>query len=475
LRGGYIELFRLKFVLEENPGWRIFFADANSLYGHVAINNAFPVGKYQILLPKDNIEEKITFKDGKFLFQNQSMVGDAAHVTLLAPSHLFRPFLQYRVNDEFNYLFLCRKCAVEKIARHCAHRKEEVRSFSSCYQITDLEKAVSLGYSVLHFHELHHYQKRDYILRDFVKILASEKLKVSNILEGIESDQEKFCSEINEKMEFQSEDCLQPGSVIDNKGLKALYKNMLVSLFGRFALHSNFSKHFFVRSAYEISQQASKPHVELLDLFEVSENICQIEISNGAKIRPSSDGCLYITSEINSLSRKFIYEKAESIERLNGIILSVDTDSLLFALPPGVSDPLIYGSEFGSFKSVLGEGCEINKFYSLAPRNYALAYKDSNGCERSLVKIKGLSLTSVNNSTIIDIDSYSDLVEKRFKNEVENIYVPQMRKKTDKQKKTLTHVLTKFDFSNELHVKRYCIANDKTHTTYPYGWKFLKN
>jgi hypothetical protein len=96
LRGGYTELFRLKFTLAENPGWRIIFADANSLYGHIAINNSFPVGKYQILLPKDDIEKKITFQDGKFLYGKESMSGDAAHVTLVAPPHLFRPFLQYR-------------------------------------------------------------------------------------------------------------------------------------------------------------------------------------------------------------------------------------------------------------------------------------------------------------------------------------------------------------------------------------------
>jgi hypothetical protein len=309
-----------------------------------------------------------------------------------------------------------------------------------------------------------------------VKILASEKLKVSNILEGIdESDQEKFCTEINEKMEFQSDDFLQPGSVIDNEGQKQLYKSMLVSLFGRFSLHSNFSKHLFVRSAYEISKEASKPHVQLLDLFEVSENVCEIEISNGGKIKPSSDGSLYVTSEINSLGRKFVYEQAESIEAVNGVILSVDTDSILFALPPGVSDPLKYGPEFGSFKNVLGEGTEIHKFYSLGSRNYALGFKDSKGCEQSLVKIKGLSLSSENNSTMIDIDTYGDLVEKRFNDEFENIYLPQMRKKIDKQKKTFSNVLTKFDFTNELQVKRYCIANDKSRTTYAYGYKFLKN
>jgi hypothetical protein len=168
LRGGYTELYRLKFTVEENPGWKIYFADVNSLYAHIAMNTSFPTGKYKILL--DGLKQNISFQNGKFLYKNESMGGDAAHVTVLAPSDLFRPYLSYRVNDELCFMSLCRKCMVEKQNRPCRHIKDEGRAFSSCYQITDLEKAVSLGYTVLEFHEIHHYETRNVILTDFVKV-----------------------------------------------------------------------------------------------------------------------------------------------------------------------------------------------------------------------------------------------------------------------------------------------------------------
>jgi hypothetical protein len=104
------------------------------------------------------------------------MQGDAAHVKVLPPPNLFRPYLPYRLNDEYNHMALCRACLTQKLAKRCIHRTNENRAFVSCYQVTDLEKAVSLGYKILEWYELHHYSKRKPIFEQFVKILGSQKL-----------------------------------------------------------------------------------------------------------------------------------------------------------------------------------------------------------------------------------------------------------------------------------------------------------
>ena len=41
LRGGFIEVYRLKFRTDENPGWTLHYADANSLYSYIALQNTF--------------------------------------------------------------------------------------------------------------------------------------------------------------------------------------------------------------------------------------------------------------------------------------------------------------------------------------------------------------------------------------------------------------------------------------------------
>jgi len=314
LRGGFIELYRLKFTVEENPNWKICFADVNSLYSKIAIANKFPIGEYKILLPKDNLEKHITYCDGEFFYKQESMKCDAAHVMILAPTNLRRPYLSYRVNDEHNFLSLCRLCAVNKIAKHCPHKAESSRAFTSCYMVADLAMAVSLGYKILNWFEVHHYEKSDFILRDFVQILGHQKLKYSNILSEVpESDQTTFCDNINQQMGFQDNNCLRPEIVNNNLSQKQLYKDMMNSFFGRFALHTNFTKHYFCRNMREIEILASKQNSELVDIFSVTDNVCQIEVASSSKVSPSQQGCLYITSLINALARKFIYQKSQEV------------------------------------------------------------------------------------------------------------------------------------------------------------------
>lgn len=315
LRGGFIELYRLKFSTEDHPNWTLHFGDVNSLYPYIGLTNQFPTGKYKILLHKDGLQKNIAFTNGEFFYKGQTMSGDAAFVKILAPSNLKRPYLSFRVNDEYNYLSLCRMCVLNKVSKHCTHFSENSRCFTSCYMISDLAMAVSLGYKILEWYEVHHYETRAFLLRDFVKVLALQKLKYSNILLGVpENEHIAFCDKINQTMGFQTDQCLSPDMICDNSAQKQLFKDMMNTFFGRFAQHTNYTKHYFCRNIHEIEILASKQNSELVDITSLSDDVCQIEVSNDTKVPPSQQGCLYITSEINSLARRFIYEKSQQVE-----------------------------------------------------------------------------------------------------------------------------------------------------------------
>ena len=475
LRGGFIEVYRLKFRTDENPGWTLHFVDANSLYSHIVLTNIFPTGKYEVLLHKNDLKHNITLLWGKFYYKGESMSGDAAHVKILAPSHLYRPFLPYRLNDEFSHLALCKECLRHKRSQHCKHVSKEKRCFISCYQITDLEKAVELGYEILEWYEIHHYKKRENIFAEFVKILAAQKLRNTNIFETDSYAKKiEICNDINQKMKFSNDPDLrlEPHSVTVNSAQKELFKMMLNSFYGRFALHTNFTHHYFCRSLQEIERYASQKHTQIIDLFSISDDICEIEVVAPTKIKPNLSGTLYITSEINALARKFIYEKSENIESCGGIILSIDTDAIIFALPPNVKSPLTYSHAFGDFKNVLGDNSIIDSFYSLGPRNYSITYKDFTGTPQHLLKVKGLSTKSSNNCDIISSNVYQDFIEKQFKSDICQIYLPQMRKKVEKQTKKFHEILTYFEFGNDIHAKRYIDKTQKNYSTYPFGYKF---
>ena len=472
LRGGFIEQYCLKFTEKDFPGWTIHFADVNSLYSHIAIHNNFPVEKYTILLQEDNFQKDITFLNGQFWYKGQSMQGDAAQVTIIAPTSLDKPFLGYRLNDEYNFYALCKKCVTEKRSAHCPHLKPSSRAFTSCYQVTDLAKAVSLGYIISDWYELHHYEQRKPILKEFVQILGVQKLKNSNIFDNC-LDLESICQNINDKMNLPPPLQIKNQPYVSNPAQKQLFKDMMNSFFGRFALHSNFTHHYFCRNLFELQKLACKENCEVVDIMPISDDICEIEIIEPTKIKPNTDGSLYITSEINALARKFIYEKIELIESVKGIVIGVDTDAIVYALPPGVSDVLCYSDAFGDFKKVLGPSSKISSFYSLGPRNYSITYTDEEGLEKHLIKVKGLCTTSVNNAAMLSENTYVEFLEKRFQNEFDHIYLPQMRKKFDKHKKQFHEILTHFEFGNEIHTKRYVLNCDNVYLTHPYGYKFL--
>jgi len=475
LRGGFIEVYRLKFRVDENPGWTLHFVDANSLYSFIALQNKFVTGKYEVLLHKDKLNKNITFINGKFFFKGESMSGDAAHVKIVAPSKLFRPFLPYRLNDEFSHLALCKPCLQKKLSKHCTHRSKNKRAFISCYQITDLEKAVALGYEILEWYEIHHYKKRENIFAEFVKILAAQKLRNTNLFESHSCQEKKtICNYLNIKMNFDTDPDLKlmPNIIMSNPAQKELFKLMLNSFYGRFALHTNFTHHYFCRSLQEIERYASQKDSQIIDIFSFSEDICEIEVVSPTKVKPNLNGTLYITSEINALARKFIYEKSEEIENNGGIILSIDTDAIVFALPNGATNPLVYSHAFGDFKNVLGSNNTIDSFYSLGPRNYSITYTDPLGVQQHLLKVKGLSTRSSNNCDIISSKMYQEFIDKQFNSDICQIYLPQMKKKIEKQTKKFHEILTYFEFGNEIHAKRYIFQNQQNFNSYPYGYKF---
>jgi hypothetical protein len=199
--------------------------------------------------------------------------------------------------------------------------------------VSEINYAIKLGYQVLSWHEIHHYSIQSPFLRDYVKILAAEKLRNSNILSNIlNSDKKTFCDDLNKAMHFDSIYELKPENVCDNTFQKQFYKDMQNNFFGRFALKTNFNNHIFCKNLHEIERYASKPNTELIDLLPISENVCQIEISHPQKSKPSLSGSLYLTSQINCLARQFIYEKMLQVENVGGIILACDVDSITFAL-----------------------------------------------------------------------------------------------------------------------------------------------
>jgi len=242
-------------------------------------------------------------------------------------------------------------------------------------------------------------------------------------------------------------------------------------MFGRFALHSNYSQRAFVKSQLELEALAAQESRTILELLPVSDNVMQVEYLSKGHCYTSRDSNLFYTSIINASGRILMYELMQNLMSLGCISLYCDTDGLIFASPKNLTHfPFEIGPAFGQFKPVL-ENAVLKKFFCLGPRNYALVYEE-NGQLKYLTKIKGICATSLNVQSIITPDVYDDFIRSHFMNEIKAIYVPQMRKQVPKELNSFQYQMMTQRFSNEIHIKRFILPSQASYVTFPYGFNF---
>lgn len=473
VRGGFVETYKLKYVASETH--KISWVDANSLYSFIALNCNLPIGGFKTLTFFD-LKGAISLnkQNGQFYYKGESMIADIAMVEILAPSFLRRPFLSYRIKDQFVFMANCRTCAELKLTKPCKHNDSQ-RSFTSVWTVAEIAYAVKkLGYTIRQWLEVHHYSESKPILADFVKILASQKLKNSNIYEDCStmSERQQYCDMLNDKMGFQNDNVKLDLSGRNNPLTKNYFKLALNSLYGRFALHNENVKHVFVKSIYELQAIASNANNDIVSFNSINDNILEVTYINKTTIRGNRYSNMYFTSLINAHARIFIYDLSETLANSGCEILSIDTDAILFAHLKTFVPPISLSHCFGDFKPVLNKDCHIESYYSLGCRSYIVNYIDENGYPKYITKIKGLSLTSLNNSEMVTPNVFATFIEKRFQNEVDKLFIPQSRKRFEPQTRTFSNIIRTHAFSNEIHVKRFLIPGDVTYDTFPYGYDF---
>ena len=167
----------------------------------------------------------------------------------------------------------------------------------------------------------------------------------------------------------------------------------------------------------------------------------------------------------------FIYDLSCQLRQQHCEILFIDTDPICFAHPTIFIFPFQISDDFGHFKHVLCPDATINAYYSLGVRSYVVIYTQ-NGVTKYLTKLKGMSLNSNNTNKYLTPTVFQEFIDKRFRGEVEKMFIPQSRKKIDKQTKTFKHIISAFEFSNEVHVKHFILEKDSTYKTYSYGYDF---
>jgi G:T-mismatch repair DNA endonuclease (very short patch repair protein) len=243
VRGGYNQVYNLEWNQTESIDETFFCLDINGLYSYCAINFPTNYGPYEILI--GDALELVTLKKNKFFYLDNRIFG-AIQLTIIPPNNLYLPYLMYKLKNQKTVLTLCKECSEQgkQFVTLCKHTDIE-RALTSCYLISEIEYALSLGYKISRIFEIHAYFEQKNVLNMFVKCIDSLKLKHSDFCENA-SDLDELCHKINTELDLPNTFCLKANDIEPNKFKKSLYKIAANSLFGKLQQRSDYAKTRFI-------------------------------------------------------------------------------------------------------------------------------------------------------------------------------------------------------------------------------------
>ena len=132
------------------------------------------------------------------------------------------PFLPMKIKEQGS-LYLrtfratCEKCVKTQHKGLCPHQNSQ-RIWRGVYTCEEIAYACSvLKYNLITIEEALVYPQKAYIFADFMKILASKKIKYGKVPEEYKNNLSQYCQEINDSMNFDNDmDKLTPDLLEEN-------------------------------------------------------------------------------------------------------------------------------------------------------------------------------------------------------------------------------------------------------------------
>lgn len=402
------------------------------------------------------------------MLQEEPLCG-VAQAKVLCPQKIIHPFLLYLTKRGTVVNPICRLCAEQQRQDACKH-KPQTRAWIGTYTMSDLNYARSLGYSVELF-ECYHYKQQKPIFKDFMTVMFYERIKVSNFPVGCETEQqqEAYCAEVNQKMNFVGPWQVVPSDISDNPCKKKLYKNLMNEFIGKFAQKRAKTKSVIVSSHYEIEKIFQDSAREIDYIEGINEHFCQLSVTSKTPTKsPNRKTNCILAACITSNSRIFMHKKMNAIASAGGTIFYTSTDNMCYSLPTNTQPPLHYGHCIDDFKKEFGDHL-IVEFYSLGPKEISITYKTTaTGKIVTCLKVRGLCLSNLLNQDLISPALLNDFLDKFFNDEVASLSIPQLRK----MPKSKIRKKREIRFTNSMTTKRAVLrrGDDLTVPTRPFGY-----
>jgi hypothetical protein len=452
--GGRTESFKIYHKATE-PDEVMDYLDFVSLYPTILMYYPSPVGHCKIHLGPE--------------FPNISNIHGLIKCDVLPPRDLYLPLLPFRMHDKLLFV-LCRSCAQTMNSNACDHNEETDRILPGTWVISEVCKAVELGYKVVKTHEIWEYEVSTYdrqtesggLFGDYIKVFLKIKQEASGYPEGCDSDEAKrlYVRDYKAKQGIRLDAC----KIQSNSGLRFVAKLLLNSLYGRFAMNVARNNTEIIKDSKSLYKLLTDPNYEVKTLTPIGQEsiLANYEVAT-EMLTPDPTTNVAIAAFITAGARLELYKCMEKIQRRCHY---VDTDSILMTSVPG-EEMLPTGNCLGDLTDELlqfGEGCKIKEFIGAGPKHYGFKVYDAAGkLVKTVMKVRGITL-NVKNSETVNFETLRRMIldqsgPKYVRNEHQIV-------------KTKQH-----DLVSKPQSKIYRVVFDKrrivpgTYSTLPYGYK----
>ena len=343
---------------------------------------------------------------------------------ILPPTDMYVGPLPYRTKNGKRLLFpLCRTCAEEGLQEYCPHEKDEERFLRGTWVTEEVRLSLKYGYKILQIHEVWHYSRTS-------KTLFTEYMKVFQQVKQEASGWPAQCKTEEDKTRYLSDYLRHEGIALDrhkiakNPPKRQTSKYSLNVLWGGLGRKGNRIHGEFFDSASKWYKVALDPTVDIHQVFPIKDKFLHAFYNLHEEFEnldeTCKNTCVGMSAFTTYMAREVLWNAMEKVGRdLN----YNDTDSLVYDVRQGNTDPLPLGPYFGDLTDEIPEDKKIVEFIACGAKNYSYTLMDKDTCDmadtdvvdeatplaNTVTKVRGIRLNS-STSKLINRDTMRDMV-----------------------------------------------------------------
>ena len=422
--GGRVELFSLCADLQHrsNSHLKAYIIDVNAIYPYLSMISSFPYEAPKILVGRqlENIvlhNNKFYLKEGEKLHKIHS--GICQLRLRLARQNKCRgiPFLPFRLESGKSIAMGCRDCAISQRRDFC-ECNDNKRAWLDVYSLEEIEIALDYGYEIVQIFEIYYWLKGDYLFTDFMKLLASIRLKATPVPSEWESQVEKYTQFINETLDLPKEYQLKSTELYPSLTVKNHCKYTMNVLLGKLLQREQQEQTKYIFEKSELDEIYSDPSNQIKNLELIDEDILKVCYEKRKILfKTNVKTNFYIGGMITAKARIFMFQTFMALSQSNAYAeaLYTDTDSILLLTQKNAEIPIpIDTNLLGYFKHEFDiTKYNLSYFGGFGPKNYFYVLqnsKDPADCIQ-ISKVRGFSVVSEEAKDKLSIENMKVLIK----------------------------------------------------------------